>query len=348
MSMKTVSSAGVAKWLRVGSLIALFTASELWANEQPDKVAKTSASAPNDTSVQKETAIQQETEESADDDVMDTSHKWVVRQLDSLSVNLDQFFVDMFFDDDISDHYSKKSEAKISYRVRYEEREETEYKLGIGVNIALPNTQERFNLLLESEDQRTDEAGIIEVTEEAKYSATLRFMIRESKRWTASIDAGIKWGLPPDPFTRLRVARPINLSERARLRFKQELSYYTQEGYGEETDLLFDYGLSESQAIRSRVNVSYLVNDEYFKTRYGLGWYKEVRENLSYALLGASKGNTENGFRITEYTLGASVRKRIYKDWMFIDAFPHILWASKNDWDAVPAFTFKLEAKFSE
>lgn len=281
-------------------------------------------------------------------DPMDSSRRWVVSQLDKLSGGLDSFFVDMFFDEDISDQDVTGSRARISYRIRHEQGEPMEYKLGVGVNIVLPHTEDRLNLLIESEDETTDESGVLEAPENSSYSATLRFIIRESKRWKTTLDAGIRWGLPPDPYTRLRIRRPINFNDHVRLKFRQELSYYTQEGYGEETNLQFDYGLSATQAVRARVSSSYLLNDHFFKLRYGMGWYREVTHKFSYAIIGAARGNTEHGPTIYEYTFGVNARKTVYKDWMTVELFPHMLWANDNEWEPVPVITLKFQAEFSE
>tara|TARA_B100001245_G_scaffold124329_1_gene91647 strand:+ start:15333 stop:16496 length:1164 start_codon:yes stop_codon:yes gene_type:complete len=281
-------------------------------------------------------------------DFADRSRLWVVHRLDTLSGSLDTFFMNMLFDEQLVDQDIRGNTARISassYRVRHEL---TEYKLGLGVNIVLPNTNERLNLLISSQgEDEGNEPDIIRSAERANYVAALRFIIRESRRWKIDADAGVNWALIPDPYTRIRARRPLEYGF-MRFRFTQELNYYTKEGYGEKTDLRFDFLVSEQKLLRFETGASYLLNDEYFKLRYGAGLFNQVSRKFAYVVQAGATGSTEYGTTFDRYVAGIRFRRQIYKDWMFFEVHPQMIWADEYDWNHRPALLLKLEAELAE
>ena len=139
----------------------------------------------------------------------DRSRRWFVGYLDSVSDGIDTFFVDKFFNEDVTDVEHGGSQARFSFFTRRELGKPVDYKFGVGINFELPNTNKRLKLLLQSEDQDVRESDPLESPGNATYSSALRFIIRETEKWSASADAGVRWGIPPDPFVRLRARRPF-------------------------------------------------------------------------------------------------------------------------------------------
>lgn len=281
-------------------------------------------------------------------DFADRSRLWVVNRLDTLSTGLDSFFMNMLFDEQLVDQDIRGNSARIamsSYRVQ---EELTEYKLGLGVNIVLPNTNDRLNLLISSQgEDEGNEPDILRSSERAEYVAALRFIIRESQRWRIDADAGINWALIPDPYTRLRARRPIEYGF-MKFRFTQELNYYTKEGYGEKTEFRFDFLVSEQKLLRLETGASYLVNDDFFKLRYGAGLFNQVTSKFAYVVQAGASGDTEEGPTFDRYTAGIRFRRQIYKDWMFFEIQPQMIWAEEYEWQHRPALLLKLEADLAD
>ena len=82
--------------------------------------------------------------------VIEYSHDWLKDYIDNLSYNVDGFFIDTFFGDDIIEDDVDGSRAKLSFFTRREIGKPVDYQYGISVKLVLPNTDEHLNLLLES------------------------------------------------------------------------------------------------------------------------------------------------------------------------------------------------------
>lgn len=279
------------------------------------------------------------------DAMTERSRRWLIHHLDNVSGGIDSFFVDRFFNDDVTDIQGKGSHAKFSFFTRRELGDPVDYKFGVSMNIELPNTNNRLNLLLQSEDEDLRESQILESPDNVTYSSALRFIIQQSQQWNSSVDAGVRWGVPPDPFIRLRLRRPVYF-DYWNLSLRQEINYYTIDGYGSVTDLTIDRPIDTQRLFRLETEAEYLLNNDYFTLMYGGGLYHEINPIYAYAVLARATGNSEFGPTFDAYELGVRVRRRIFAEWMFAEVHPQYVWTRENEWKATPVVMFRLQAEF--
>ncbi|MDF1764668.1 MAG: hypothetical protein P1U57_14805 [Oleibacter sp.] len=283
---------------------------------------------------------------SSKDSGIDRSRSWVVKNLDTLSTGIDNAFVGMFFNDDALDYDSPGSRGRISLESRFEEGEQVAYKFGVNVNLELPNTNRRLNLLLQSEDDDIGNQDPIDSVNNTNYSSALRFIIRESLQWRTTADTGIRWGVPPDPFARLRARRNIYF-DTWNARVSQELNYYSSEGYGAQSDVRFDYPVGFYRLVRVGLNAEYLLNNDYVDLKYGMGLYEKLSPKTAVALIFGANANTEDALNMISYDTGVRLRRKVYREWMFLNLYPQMVWREEDNWAMTPVFTIQLQAEFN-
>ncbi|WP_419810308.1 hypothetical protein [Bacterioplanoides sp.] len=287
-------------------------------------------------------------ETQVDKDVMDRSRDWLVEYLNSLSGNIDSFFIDTFFSEEIVSDDVKGSRAKLSFYTRRELGEPVDYKFGLSVKVALPNTNERLKLLVESEDEDAlREGDPIESVENVEYTAALRFIINETDKWKTNIDGGIRWGLPPDPFVRLRARRYAYFSE-WELKATQRFSYFTSDGWESESDLQMNYPINITKQFRVSTRADYLLNDGFFELGYGAGLYHRLSTRSAIGFVANANGDTEFGATFDAYAAGVRYRRQIWKDYVFAELSPEIIWTRDTDYESTPVIMFRLETVFSQ
>ena len=278
----------------------------------------------------------------------DRSRDWLANYLNRLSGGIDSFFVDTFFSEDVTDDDVRGSRAKISFYTRREIGEPVDYKFGVGVKVVLPNTNERLNLLFESEDEDDDrEADPLESVENTEYNTALRYILRETDQWKTNLDAGIRWGTPPDPFIRFRARRYAYLSE-WELRTSQEFFYYTLDGAGEETEFRADYPINIEKLFRINMKAEYLNRDDYFTLGYSAGLYHELSPTRGLAYVAGASGSTEEGATFDSYFAGLRYRQRVYSDWVFAEINPEFIWNRDGEYETTPVLMFRLEGVISQ
>jgi len=278
--------------------------------------------------------------------MIERSRYWLAGHLDNLSAGLDSFFVDRFFSEDILEDDVKGSRAKVSFYTRRELGDPVDYKFGLSVRLVFPNTNKRLNLLLESEDEDKREADPFESVENNNYSAALRFILNESEKWRADFDTGVRWALPPDPFSRLRARRFFSFygwNNRA----TQTVYYYTTRGWGEKTSVQFNRSLSMHKVLRWNLASEYLLNNDYFSLNYDLGLYHELSPKAALGYVAGASGDTQTSPSFYNYFASVRYRRLIYKDWVFAEVAPSLVWENDNDYQTTPVIMFRIESVIS-
>ncbi|WP_430461913.1 hypothetical protein ACQUQU_03735 [Thalassolituus sp. LLYu03] len=276
-------------------------------------------------------------------ETIERSRTWLADYLNRLSGNIDSFFVDSFFSEDIIEDDVKGTRAKLSFYTRRVLGDPVDYKFGISVKLVLPNTNDKLNLLISSEEDDTREADPIESVENVEYSSALRYIINESDQWKTNIDTGIKWGVPPDPFVRFRARRYAYLSE-WELKGTQRLFYFTSNGWGEDTSLQMDYPLNTEKLFRINAKAGYQLNDDYFKLSYDAGLYHELSRTSALAYVAGASGDTEQSATFHTYTAGVRYRQLIYSNWVYGEVEPQFLWDRDKDYRTTPVIMFRIES----
>jgi hypothetical protein len=273
------------------------------------------------------------------------SHDWLKDYIDSLSYNVDGFFIDTFFGDDIIDDDVSGSRAKLSFFTRRVIGQPVDYNYGISIKLVLPNTNDRFNLLFQSteEDEDERENNPINTVENVEYSTALRYVFNESERWRVNFDTGIRWGLPPDPFSRLRFRRYAYF-DAFKIKATQTLFWSASDGIGEKSSFELNQPLNIDRLLRYSARAQYLVNNDYFELNYGVALFHELNSKEVLAYYYRAAGDTVRNATFKNYGIGVRYRRKIYQDWVFAEVNPELETQSDNEYDITPVIMFRFEA----
>lgn len=221
--------------------------------------------------------------------------------------------------------------------------------------ITLPNTERRLSLMLEGEDEdpfgrgvggvQPDPPMLLRSPGDRGFTAGLRYL---SELWNAvdlDADAGIRLrsGLP-DPFVRARVRRVVGLGS-WELRPLQELYWREQKGAGARFQLLVQRSLGGPRLFRSisevdwvhRERTTYYAQDLIFVHAFS-------RLNAVQAVIGV-RGESHPQ-RVESWFVNIGWRRNIYRDWLFAEVRPELLFERDADFQAEPRLFLTLEAYF--
>lgn len=283
----------------------------------------------------------------AKDGSLESSRAWLAGYLNSVSGSLDSFFVDAFFGDDLIDDDVSGSRAKIRMSTRQVSGEGLEYKFGVSVKLDLPHTNNRLKLLIESEeDDDSAQPNFLESVDNTSYSTALRFLVNERAAWRTDFDVGIRGGLPPNPFIRLRARRYLYVSE-WELRATQSVFHFRDDGWGEDTELRFDYPLNTEKLFRVSTRARYLLDNKFFDLNYDLALYHELGPKAVLAYNAGASGDTDDGSSFYSYYAGVRYRHQVYRDWVFFEIAPQFEWHRDTDYRTRPVLMLRLESLIS-
>lgn len=257
------------------------------------------------------------------DTFIDSSRRFVSKGVEQINDSLDVFLTESFWGDQIDVDEDSGSSILLRLYSLYDFRnEDTNVGFGANLKLVLANTNERLKLILTSQEDDEQDSGLVEDNQlENDVSAAVRFLFNENNRFKTSFDQGVRWSGGPRAFAQLR-ARYQHKFTHWDTRFTKRVFWENTKGAGFDADWDFSRALSERLGVSNSWDWEYLMNDGFWT--FGYSWRFTLVESASISMRWAAgiSANDDLGWQISNSFVSYSWRKRIYKDFIFLEIRP--------------------------
>jgi len=214
---------------------------------------------------------------------------------------------------------------------------ETEFKAKVKLRIVLPQSENRFRLLLSSGDDQS--------------IAGLRFLRKARKSSSVKFDIGARWrDDKAQLFGRVGIVAQKSLNDDWTLTASNNYFHYSSSGF--ENQLQFDFRrpvLSRDRTIfRNSTEFRWLEDRKGVSIGGITGIYADRGPKAAYALevLGSATTEEFDG----AYYLGTEVRLRVrrnaFRPWLYFEIWPSVNWSQSNDYERTYGGRIRVEANF--
>ena len=259
---------------------------------------------------------------------------------------------DSFFGGEVAYEEATGSYLQVGGSTVWREGGEWDFDHRILIKVVLPQTQRRFRLVLESDQEPEPAGGTPTVDpppvpgEPSDGNRTLlgvESQLRETLNWKVSLTGGIKFPLPADPFVRLR-GRWRMSAWSWHFRATETVFWFRSNGFGETTALDLDRHLSPAVLFRASSEATFLLDDSNFDLIQSLNLYHDLsrRDGLTYRY--ALYGETRPVTRTTAHVVSLRYRRQIYRDWLFFEVEPGVRYDREDHFGPSPYFAIKVDA----
>lgn len=280
---------------------------------------------------------------------LDETHAAWSRQVQDLGVRLDRLFGGTQFVPD------RSSYIRVSTTLLVEE-DSTEFEPRLRARLALPNTERRLSLVLESDDDEQFDRGpgagdpsppvLLRPEDDQGFTAGLRYLRRLGNALEFDADAGIRVRAPPDPFVRARIGRSF-FSGLWEFRPSEELYWRYHRGVGARTQVLAQRALAGPQFFRSISEADWVHREQQFYYAQDFIFSHEFTPlNAVQARIGGRGESSPH--RLETWFVNIGWRRNIYKRWLFAEVRPELLFEREDDFRAEPRIFLTLEAYFGD
>lgn len=276
---------------------------------------------------------------------------------ENVSHRLHQFssYVDNFFADDNYIQESTDSRMRISIANQFQQYETPTFQPRMSLLLALPNTQNRWRIRFQSDDNDEDnsnsDTNLIDSVNKTTYSTAVSGILRESKLVDIRADAGIKFRTPIDPFTKLRIRRSF-LLEKTELRLSEIFQWRDSQGKTATSALEVEYPFTLKYFFRSRSEAVYWDIDSYWSGSQSFTFYhqRSAKSVIAYAIgLDAQDEDelhTRKKDQVNDYWVEVRYRKNFYQDWLFYQISPGLIRPREFEFQTLPRLELKLEVLY--
>ena len=282
---------------------------------------------------------------------------WIVEQRNSWSSEVVELgtYVDGFLGGEEATLQSNDSFVKLGMFGRWSEGGMFEMDPRFKFRLDLPRTQERYRLVIENdspeslspEERNRENAATTVGAPETSSSGFLR-VLSAFNDWSLKGDIGIRFSSPISPFVRGRATRTVPLASDWSLRLESLPFYFITDGFGFIQAFYFDYLLSDRALMRFKTEAQWKEENRFWEFAEVWSYSCKLDESavLSYSLGWGGRNKPE--LRTTSYYTNVTYRYRLYKDWLFAEVTPEIVWARDSGYQDEPSITFGVEMIFAK
>ena len=314
----------------------------------PDTViapASRRASAPEDEPGDKSTPL------------LDRTQRGVHGAIGSLARSFDSFFGETDLDAG-----ANVTRGSLSAAGRWDERNGFDERIRLQARIAMPALKERTRLIIGRGDAEeftdgtvTDDVGTLPARfgdfEDDDWLLGVGYSRNQrlSDGWDFSL--GVKVATPLEPYVRATYRWNRTLTDSILWRMRPRLFVQNQRGLGASFNSTVDYALNERWLLRNETTLQ--AEDEI----EGLAWTHRFtgfqsrtdKSGFSYAIF--ATGETRAEVPLIDYGLEVRFRRRIAREWLFIELFSFVTWPREFDSEERhrnPGLGLELEMQFGD
>ncbi len=268
--------------------------------------------------------------------ILETTQELFGGRINTVANRLDLFFADQRADDELA-------RSRIRLRQRYEVRERAlmQDDFQIRFNIRLPNLEGKFKFQMDKKQSATKKKA--EIKQEA---------VRDSlgnpldTTWQYRADVGVNASVPPRLFFRNRVRKNWQTGELIH-RFVEEVSWFSDRDWEQNTSIDTDYIISEESLLRFNNSSDWKITRKDFSTGHGPSLRRRLSDNEAISFGLAMSTIVDNGvWYVTNYRLGTTYRRNLYKQWLYLDLTPGLDFPKQWSFRRTPFIAMQIEALF--
>jgi hypothetical protein len=277
---------------------------------------------------------------------VDAVHSGISTAVENTAMRIDSFFADDRFYADSTESY-----ARLSLQSTWEQGEDAEAEARLRVRVDLPGTEKRLRLFVEGgEPDGAEAAGatsIRDALDENDYNLGVEGSLERTGAWDVRPGIGIKAGLPPDPFVRMRAIRYERFG-RWLSRFSGGVAQYLDDGTEVLSRLDFDRAVGEWTFFRSASRVRYRRQDDRIDFRQDLSLFRNAGRRLALGFDLGAVGDNDPDWDVDYYYTQVRTRWRAYQKWLFLELTPQVVFREEDDYDPTFRITLRADAVFGD
>ena len=280
--------------------------------------------------------------------ILDRPQGYVASSINFLTRNMDEFF-----SNENALYESTGSYIRLTADTVLSEGGEVGYIGDARARVALPNTQKKLRLVVESDpaESRDDldrplEENPLDAAEEKSYFAGLETLFGEFENWRFRPGIGLKLSSGVDHFWRIRASRTFALGESWQSYFTNTLYWFNSTGYRDDFSLEFDHKTDSDLLFRARSFASRTEENDYWDLSQVFSVTQTLSQNRALVYLAGVYGVNEPNTHATDYLIQIRYRQRIHSDYLFLGLIPQILYPEESDFETQYSLILRLELVF--
>jgi hypothetical protein len=289
--------------------------------------------------------------------LLDKPHYFLSRRVEDYARRLDDFF-----SEPNRAYDSTGSTLQIRAHVTLVDRGPEERKIDVRAHISLPNTEDQLKVIvqrgLEAATQTAAERDIRSAAEVSpvpapavppadSYYLGLKGFVAQTLHATYSVEPGVKLARPVDPYVRLRAFRDFVFFPWA-LRVSETPLWKYSEGSSAASEVAALRPLSEEWQLRLTSKATWRSTTTYFDLTQIVSLYYTPDKRTAYSFDLGAFAPSDRDVALSAYSITLRARRRVYRDWLYLEITPQILYREASGFRPENSIMLQLETLFGD
>ncbi len=277
--------------------------------------------------------------------IADSTHNVVTNQVFWLANQVDDFFGGTRTDDE-----QNRSTMRLFAQRNKRDSREPEDEINIRLNLKFPTLEKKLKDAIDfSEDEAPAQAKpASQFSPKEKVKQRVIDFRRLSKDWIFSTDSSVRLKFPLQFVQRFRVRRNFYENEKWVVRFAEEITWFSRDGWQEFSELYWDRKISPTYLFRFYNSKTLTEARNVFSTSHGPSLYHTIddRRALSYDFRLTYQDYGTGHYSLDNNSLSMTYRQKVYKQWLFFEIRPSIEFPRTSHFKKEHVLFVKLEGVF--
>jgi hypothetical protein len=285
---------------------------------------------------------------------LDNTRSLLSDNIVGLANRMDSFFGDQRADDELN-----RSGLRLFYGQVLRDEKKSDEDVVVRFNLRLPKLEDKFRFDFKkngTKDKKIDEklreraakaeAAGHPLSEEQLARERLRLQTDIYEPWRFRTDIGVVASIPPRAFTRARLRKNWQLM-RVVPRFVEQIGFYSDRGFIQETSMNFDYTISEGRVLLRFENTEeWRLARKEVLTGHGPVLLYKTSDDDAWAYSAKVFSAVNGPWFLSNYQLAVNYRRNLRGQWLYGNVIPALDFPKYESFRRSASITLRIEALF--
>jgi len=292
---------------------------------------------------------EQDAEEDSFFSVIDAPHNFISLGIESMARNMDEYFSDDQAIYELSGSYLLLRENMIMT-----EGGNINYTNDVHFKLRLPNTEKKLKIFFETTNEKQpydiltrSETTPVTNTGEDQYIAGVQGESGELLGWKYKPVVGLRLTSTIESFVRFRFNTEYKFDKWS-INWHETPYWERLTGWGFDSYFELNRKISSNDLFRSSTFAGWREETDYFELSQVFSMHHSLSNQKTLSYFVGAYGKSKPIIYTTHFLTGLSYRQNIYKDYLFVEFSPQILYQEINNFKPEHSLTIRLEMYFKK
>ncbi len=286
-----------------------------------------------------------DTEEQVYISILDTPQNYISLGIESMARSIDEYF-----SDDKATYQLSGTYLLLRQNVIFIEGGDINYITDVFFHLRLPNTEKKLKLFFETTNKNQPYDILNQsstTTDDSEYITGVKGESGEKFGWKYRPTLGLRLKSTIEPFARFNFSTNYKF-DKWNINWHETPYWERLRGWGFDSFFELNRKITKNNLFRASLFAGWREDVDYFETSEIVSMLHNFGDKKTLSYFAGAYGRSKPSISTTHFLLGLAYKQKIYKDYLFVELAPQVLYQDVNNFKPEHSFTVRIEFFFKK